>query len=274
MEPIIVYSTQKKFNDSNSDDMKFGDLTDSFLQNRLNLRDVSTVVNPYTLELLTPFNHPQSRFYSPTPGKKISKQTCAKLMFEDLKKLTLPFSFFGPYKGIIKQMFDHMQMSNGNSFKNASLNAALNHNIISDKSLNSSLKRIKEILDKNINYDKKTLPNEAIPQIAINIKSSILPKFTRTQDSFNGLGLAVHDTYSTEISIVELAISQNEYTAKIKYKVQDHFGLDQDDVRNWKFNQFYFFKTWFVLQRSVNFGFRPFFTDMETYVTIKGNSNG
>lgn len=273
MEPIIIYSTQKIFNDSSSDDMKCGDLTDSFLQNHLNLRDVSTVVNPYALEILPAFSHPQSRFYSPTPGKKISKQECAKLMFEDLKKLTLPFSFLGAYKGIIKEMFDHMQISNGSSFKNASLNTALNNNIISDKTSNSSLKRIKEILDKNINYDEKKLPPEAIPQIAINIKNSILPKFTRTQDSFNGLGLAVHDTYSTEISIVELVINQNEYTAKIKYKVQDHFGLDQDDIRNWKFNQFYFFKTWFVLQRSVNFGFRPFFTDMETYVTIKGNRN-
>ncbi|MBP2167357.1 uncharacterized protein (TIGR03034 family) [Erwinia toletana] len=157
MEPILVYSTQRRFNDSSSDDMQHGDLTDSFLQNHLNLRDVSTVVNPYTMEQVSPFNHPQSRFYAPTSGKKISKQECVKLMFDDLRKLTLPFSFWGPYSDIIKQMFIHMQITNGHSFSNAMLNSALNHNITCDYSSNSNLKRIKEILDKNIDYEKKNI---------------------------------------------------------------------------------------------------------------------
>ncbi|TPW44621.1 DUF943 family protein [Mixta tenebrionis] len=34
--------------------------------------------------------------------------------------------------------------------------------------------------------------------------------------------------------------------------------MDKDDIRNWKFSQLYFFKTWFVLQRSKNYGFKPF----------------
>lgn len=273
MEPILIYSTQRRFNDSSSDDMRYGDLPDSFLQNHLNLRDVSTVVNPYTMELISSFNHPQNRFYSPIPGKKISKQECIRLMFDDLRKLTLPFSFLGPYNRIIKEMFTHMQTTNGHSFSNATLNAALNHNIISDDTPNSSLKRIKEILDKNIDWQKRILPAEAIPQITLNIKGGALPKFIRFQDNFNGLGLAVHDTYSTEIYISELSINNNEYSALIKYRVQDHFGLDQDDIKSWKFNQFYFFKTWFVLQRSKNYGFKPFFTNMESAVIIKGKKN-
>lgn len=166
-----------------------------------------------------------------------------------------------------------MQTTNGHDFSNATLNAALNHNIISDDTPNSSLKRIKEILDKNIDWKKRILPAEVIPQITLNIKGGTLPKFTRFQDNFNGLGLAVHDTYSTEIYISELSINNNEYSALIKYRVQDHFGLDQDDIKSWKFNQFYFFKTWFVLQRSKNYGFKPFFTNMETVVTIKGKKN-
>ncbi|WZV96743.1 DUF3289 family protein [Kosakonia sp. BYX6] len=155
MEPLLVYSTQRKFNDSSSDDMKYGDLSDSFLQDHLNLRDVSTVVNPYTMQLISPFNHPQSRFYSPIAGKKISKKECIELMFNDLRKLTLPFSFYGSYSGIIKQLFTHMQTMNGQSFSNATLNAALNHTIVSDKSSNNSIIRIKEILDKNIDYKKR-----------------------------------------------------------------------------------------------------------------------
>lgn len=273
MESVLIYSTKRQFNDSNADDMKYGDLSDSYLQNHLNLHDVSTIVNPYTLQLISPFNHPQSRFYSPTLGKKIKKEECVKLMFDDLRKLTLPFSFYGSYGELIKQMFTHMQTMNGQSFSNATLNSALNHAIISDKSSNNALVRIKEILDRNIDYENGKLPTEAIPQITLNIQGGILPKFTRTQDSFNGLGLAVHDTYSTEIYLTRINITKNDYSALVKFKVQDHFGLDQNDIKNWKFNQFYFFKTWFVLQRSKSYGFKPFFTNMDTCIEIKGSKN-
>ncbi len=166
-----------------------------------------------------------------------------------------------------------MQNTNGQNFSNATLNSALNNNITSDNSPNSTVKRIKEVLDKNIDYDKKNLLSDSVPQITLNIKGGILPKFTRVQDNFNGLGLAVHDTYSTEIYIKELDITQNEYRALIRYKVQDHFGLDQGDIKNWKFSQFYFLKTWFVLLRSQSYGFNPFFTNMETDVINKGKKN-
>ncbi len=55
MESLVIYSTKRKFNDSSADDMKYGDLSDSYLQNHLNLHDVSPIVNPYTLQLLSPF---------------------------------------------------------------------------------------------------------------------------------------------------------------------------------------------------------------------------
>ncbi|WP_297205899.1 DUF3289 family protein [uncultured Pluralibacter sp.] len=273
MTPLLIYSTQNGFNDSSSDDMRYGDLTDSCLQNHFNLRDVSTVVNPYSMELLPAFSHPHNRFYYPTTGKRISKHECIKLMFDDLRRLTLPFSFWGPNTDIIKQMITHLQTAQGRSFSNVSLNSAFNHQIISDNSPNSSLKRIKEILDKNIDYEKKYLPIEALPQITLNIKGGILPKFTRAEDNFNGLGLAVHDMYSMEITIDEIDINQSEYRCLIRYKAQDHFGLDQNDIKDWKFQQFYFFKTWFVLQRSQNYGFKPFFTNIETYIKIKGKRN-
>jgi len=191
MNPLLVYSTKNGFNDSSSDDMRYGDLTDSCLQNNFNLRDVSTVVNPYSMELLSAFSHPHNRFYHPAAGRKISKNECIKLMFDDLRRLTLPFSLWGQNTGIIKQMFTHLQIARGHNFSSAALNSAFNHQIISDNSPNSSLMRIKEILDKNINYEKRCLPTEAIPQIALNIKGGILPKFTRIEDNFNGLNSCV-----------------------------------------------------------------------------------
>lgn len=67
-----------------------------------------------------------------------------------------------------------------------------------------------------------------------------LPEFDRVQDSFNGLGISVHDTWATEICIKSLQISETGYRAVINYKVQDHFGFDNEDLHKFKFNQFRF----------------------------------
>lgn len=59
----------------------------------------------------------------------------------------------------------------------------------------------------------------------------------------------------------------------VHYKIQDHFGLDSDDITTFKFNQFRFFRIWFVLQRYNQFGFKPFMTNMEAIVEITGDRN-
>lgn len=100
-----------------------------------------------------------------------------------------------------------------------------------------------------------------------------LPEFDRVQNSFNGLGISVHDTWATEICIKSLQISEPGYRAVINYKVQDHFGLDNEDLHKFKFNQFRFFRIWFVLQRYALFGFKPFMTNIDATVAITGNPN-
>jgi len=97
-----------------------------------------------------------------------------------------------------------------------------------------------------------------------------LPKFDRFQDNFNGMGITVHDTWATHITIKSLQIDTDRYRAVVHYKVQDHFGLDVDDISKFKFNQFRFFRIWFVLQRYNQFGFRPFMTNMEATIEITG----
>lgn len=59
----------------------------------------------------------------------------------------------------------------------------------------------------------------------------------------------------------------------VHYKVQDHFGLDDDDIMKNKFSQFRFFRIWFILQRYNLFGFKPFITNIETDIEIVGGAN-
>lgn len=90
------------------------------------------------------------------------------------------------------------------------------------------------------------------------IGNSILPKFNRWADSFNGLGMSIHDIYATKIQLTKLDITESGYVAKVTFTGQDHFGLDKTDIMNMKFHYFRAFRIWFVLQRWEKFAFKPF----------------
>lgn len=87
------------------------------------------------------------------------------------------------------------------------------------------------------------------------------------------MGITVHDINSTEIIIESVEVENKKYTAVIRFKAQDHFGLDSDDILKLKFNAISFFRIWFVLQRYQKFAFKPFFTNFEAIVEIKGDVN-
>lgn len=102
---------------------------------------------------------------------------------------------------------------------------------------------------------------------------SRLPKFDRIKDRFNGMGISVHDTWATQISIKSLRIEGDRFRAVVHYKIQDHFGLDNQDIQNWKYRNFNLFRIRFVLQRYSHFAFKPFMTNMETTIEITGERN-
>ncbi|XLF25401.1 DUF3289 family protein [Klebsiella pneumoniae] len=89
-------------------------------------------------------------------------------------------------------------------------------------------------------------------------------------DKTNGLVITVHDTWSTHITLESLEVTGDSYRAKVHYRVQDHFGLDDADILNPVFHQGRIFRIWFVLQRYVKYGYRPFITEMNATVEISG----
>lgn len=87
------------------------------------------------------------------------------------------------------------------------------------------------------------------------------------------MGITVHDINSTEISIESLTFQGNKYTVTIKYRAQDHFGLDKEDILKAKFNSISFFRIWFVLQRAKHLAQKPFFTNFGATITLTGENN-
>ncbi|MCG8708663.1 DUF3289 family protein [Brenneria sp. 4F2] len=86
----------------------------------------------------------------------------------------------------------------------------------------------------------------------------------------NGMGITIHDIGSAHITLKSLHIGDNNFHAVMHYRVQDHFGLDNEDILKWLFRQFRFFKIWFVLQHYGPLAQRPFITEMDTEVEITG----
>ena len=259
--------------DYSASDMRYGDLTEAQLKNHYGLVDVSTKANPYTLTKITPFNQPQSMFYgSRGEGEKITRQQCAATLFDEFRNLSRLFSIYGPYKYLIEQMITHMQNGNGTPFRDMALDKALKEHILNDNSPDNSTRLLlREALSTYIDWENKYFPAGEKDRLRKVILGGKLPKFDRFQDNYNGMGITVHDTWTTHITIKSLNIDNDRYRAVVHYKVQDHFGLDSDDILKTKFSQFHFFRIWFVLQRYNQFGFKPYMTNMEATVEIIGS---
>lgn len=269
--PCTIFKTQKWMDDYSAGDMQCGDLTEAQLKTHYHLMDVSTRVNPYTLTKVTPFSQPQSMFYgSRGAGEKITRQECVKILFDEFRHLSQCFALYGPYKSLIDKMITHLQDGKGKPFQDMSLDSALKEHILRDTSKNSTLLRIKQTLTDTIDWTSNTYPHGKKKELEKIILKGKLPKFDRFQDNFNGMGITVHDTWATHITIKSLQIEKGHYRAVIHYQVQDHFGLDSGDILQFKFNQFRFFRLWFVLQRYNQFGFKPFMTNIAATVEITG----
>ncbi|WON75839.1 YPO3983 family protein [Serratia sp. UGAL515B_01] len=274
--PCTVFRTQKRMDDYGADDMRCGDLSETQLKNDFKLNDVSSKVSPYTLTLAKQLK-PRSYGYgfeadTDLKSKKITRQECANILFDEFRSLSKQVSFYGPYQKLIGKMIDHMQKGNGVPFRDMLLNAALKEQILEDKTKNSSFLRIKDALSEHINWKNKCYPADNKIDITGAISGGMLPKFDRLQDRVNGLGITVHDIYAAHITIRSLQIDNDRYRAVVHYNVQDHFGLDDDDIKKFR-NYSLLFRIWFVLQRFNQFAYKPFMTNMEATVEITGVRN-
>ena len=271
--PCTLFKTQNRMDDYGAKDMRCGDLTEAQLKSHYRLDYISDRVDPWTLTRRSSMDRPQSMFCCNLrgQGEKITRQQCAAMLFDEFRSLSRKFSLYGPYSHLIEKMITHMQHGNGTPFRDISLDRALKEQILNDRSDISTFLRIKRIISKNTDWDNGFYPSEMKGEITRIILDSKLPKFDRFQDNYNGMGITVHDTWATHITIKSLHIENDRYRAVVHYKVQDHFGLDSDDLLKKKISQFHFFRIWFVLQRYNQFGFKPFMTNMEATIEISGS---
>lgn len=102
-----------------------------------------------------------------------------------------------------------------------------------------------------------------------------LPHFdTPIVDWINGLGITVHGIWSLWVTIESLDIDlfNKTFHGVVSFKIQDHFGLNEDDVNGNKYFELLpSFRSWFILQRYEKFGFKPYITEINHTQNIKGS---
>lgn len=271
--PCTIFTTINRFNDTNADDMQYGDLNEPQLK-PLGLNDVSAKVDPYRLlKFNTAFVisgqvsnldiHRRN-----LSGKTISHYECVDILFNEMKELSSMFAQRGEYTYLIREMIDHFRYGNGQPFHSSMLNKAF-ESLIQEPSGESMLATIKNTINKKKGSAidlSSGLP--LIMQIKKDMYNARLPKFSRVQDNYNGLAIAVHDIHAQEISLMHLKHTLRNWEATLSFKAQDHFGLDKTDITHHIYSKFRFFRIWFFLQRHHNFAFKPFFTNFNANIRI------
>lgn len=279
--PALIYQTQNQMDDYQAKDMHHGDMDVLALRNgvHIDVGNVSARVNPWTLKFKPKPATGTGTLYSPYAIQdleqqmpSVSRDESARIMFDEFRELAKVFSFQGEYRNVITEMITHMQDNSGTPYSNALLDKALKEQILNDHSEKSSLLSIKKTLNKTIDYGYGFIPLAFESSFKEDIKNLgvVLPKFNRSIDNTNGLVITVHDTWSTHISLKSLEVNGDSYRAKVHYRIQDHFGLDDDDVLNPVYRDFRIFRLWFALQRWDLYGYKPFITEMNATVEISG----
>jgi len=209
--------------------MRHGDLDILTLRNRfrIDVDNVSTKVNPYTLTAKEPLNaypflSPYERAMLPDESvRRVSKQESAGLMFDEFRELAKLFSFQGAYKNIITEMITHMQENSGTPYSSPLLDKALKEQILNDRSEQSSLLKIKRVLKAAINYEYGFIPLDEKDDLfdekgnLKEVNGAVLPKFDSLLDRTNGLVITVHDTWSTHITLESLEVEGEGFRAKV-----------------------------------------------------------
>lgn len=270
--PCVLFSTFHRFNNCYIDDMQHGDLGDDDFK-RMGLNDISARVDPFNLIEFDSFSAFQSStftFSEPTPiGRKISRQQCANILFDEMKQLSTIFSR-GKYAHIIHELIDHFHYGNGLPWQSTSLDSAYKE-IVEGIGTNDALRTIIEMIDNHLIYrGMSNIDFDFITKIGNKINRTRLAKFIRFEDKFNGLGVSVHDVYAQEISLINFQRYAMSWSALLYFKGQDHFGLGKEDINDTIYKNFRFFRIWFLLQHHKDYAYKPFLTNFSAHIHVRG----
>ncbi|CDF83405.1 hypothetical protein PKB_2058 [Pseudomonas knackmussii B13] len=259
--PARIFLSQGKMDDYAAPDMKHGDLDAKELKRRYDWAPnyISEIAEPSRLKRWL------NSFKVDTLTREEQRKADAQELFEEFHRFAKPFSWYGPYRSLIDRLIDHMQGNTGAPFRHPLMDQALKEH----ESMAQSLKKIEDALRDGIDWKRGYYPADMKKLLVDAVLDSRLPKFDGWVNRIDGMGLAVHDTAATEITLKSLNVDGNHFRAEVNYRVQDHFGLDEKDISHSLYGSLPLFQIWFVLQRWSGYDYKPFITEMHVTTIIE-----
>lgn len=230
--PLEIYHTKRMFDDYSVDDLQSADLS---------MKEILKLGRIYNFALnIHEFAYP------------------ASWHFKVLRTASEATSW-GEYSSIVRGMLDRFEENSGEKYTNLLLNKAMSEH---STTLNFT-KDIYSVVKDNVASGDVIISNlEAKVKNYLN-ELSVLPKFNDF-DWLNGLGAAVHDVYAVKVILIKLEFKGEEIRGTLSYLIQDHFGLDRPDIDGSKGFEFLApYRSWFLLQRYKDYGYKPLITEME-----------
>ena len=202
-------------------------------------------------------------------------------LFWDFKHTASLYFAQGELQENLYRMIEKFQRNEGGIYEDAVLTKHIvaNHNTdsycrnledyIAEK-LKNQYNKLEEVEDKEPYLGKNT--DELNKKREVKEKNFSKPIYN--DDKLGGLTIALNDIWATEVYLSHLETDGDNYTAKYKVTLWDHFGLDKPDMEK-IFNIIpsvgEAFVCWFILQHLR--GYKPFITKITFEREFKGNFN-
>jgi uncharacterized protein (TIGR03034 family) len=167
-------------------------------------------------------------------------------------------------RNVATSMVEHFLSGSGDDFSNNTLTQTVYAHSATTRFVNNTKQAIINAMENSSGNMASLADTSSFVSTMDNIS---LPAYNTTSDYTNGLKICLNGIWGYNIDITAYDISDNRYSATIRYTLFDHFGLDDGDVTDsgW-YSEFLGhtnqFGSWYVLQRYENCNslYKPFVT--------------
>ena len=182
------------------------------------------------------------------------------LNFADFRLMCNTLFSSGDLQTNINAMIDHFQASTGARYSNAILTKAVKEH--------DSTKRFATQIEQKFADKISELGGNATALTPDSLKLAGHPVFNSSGDTWRGgLTIAINDVWAYDVNVLDYDRSGDNYEARVRVNLYDHFGLDKPDVEK-KYGYMAGFRAWYVLQHLK--GYKPFIVDIPLDYTFKG----
>ena len=175
---------------------------------------------------------------------------------------------------VVLDMFNHFLDGTGSDYRNPVLTQKVINHASTQNYIDTAKQQVINYIKSHNGNPYGLIDDASIEGILNNCK----PAFDTSADRWNGLTVAINDTWGNYIELKNYQLNGSSFSGTLRFTIYDHFGLDDDDVSidgslsHLLIGNDIGFGAWYILQRYSGFNqaYKPFITYFETEISFSG----